>query len=40
MLLQERGKRVEAETWYRRGADTGDSKAIYNLAVLLNTEAS
>ena len=35
LLLQQRGRLEEAETWYRRAAEAGDGRAMHNLGVLL-----
>ena len=35
VLLQQRGRPEEAETWYRRPAEAGDSRAMHDLGVLL-----
>ncbi|GLZ78192.1 hypothetical protein Afil01_29990 [Actinorhabdospora filicis] len=35
LLLTERGDLDEAETWYRRAADTGNTDAMNNLGLLL-----
>jgi hypothetical protein len=35
LVLETRGKSGEAETWWRRAAEAGDSQAMVNLGVLL-----
>jgi TPR repeat protein len=35
VLLNKRGEQAEAETWYRKAADTGHAGAMSNLGVLL-----
>jgi TPR repeat protein len=35
-LLDERGDKTEAEQWYRKAADTGDTRAMTYLGFLLD----
>jgi TPR repeat protein len=40
LLLCKRGKDDEAEEWYRRASDAGDTDAMTNLGILLEDQGN